>query len=154
MAGHYSIVLAVAHIRFRREMRKILEAHPGIEVTGEACNRQELVDILQQSQPAMVILDGSLPDLRLREGTRLIKSHYSEIKVLIMVMDHEPEYFFHCLATGAEGVLPKQFLTGHIFRAIAAIRQGKTYIPPRVFVDSCTNFKPASWDGQVGSNHF
>ena len=65
-----------------------------------------------------------------------------EIKVLIMVLDQEPEYFSYGLAAGAEGVLPKQYVAGHIFRAIAAVRQGKTYIPPRVVVDAYTARQP------------
>jgi DNA-binding NarL/FixJ family response regulator len=136
MADRYSVVLADAHRGFRREMRKILEEHPDIQVAGVAGNREELFEILAQSQPAMVILCGSMPGLRTREGTRLIKRDYPGIKVLIMVMDQEPEYFSHGLAAGAEGVLPKQYVAGHIFRAIAAVRQGKTYIPPRVFVEA------------------
>lgn len=142
MAGQYSVVLADAHKGFRREMRKILEEHPDIKVAGAAGNREELFEILEQFRPAMVILCGSMPDLRAREGILLIKRDYPEIKVLIMVMDQEPEYFSHGLAAGAEGVLPKQYVAGHIFRAIAAVRQGKTYIPPRVYVDSYTAHKP------------
>jgi DNA-binding NarL/FixJ family response regulator len=142
MGGQYPVVLADAHLGFRREMRKILEEHPDIKVAGVAGNRQELFEILEQSRPAMVILCASMPDLRAREVTRLIKKDYPEIKVLIMIMDQEPEYVSHGLAAGAEGVLPKQYVAGHIFRAIAAVRQGKTYIPPRVYVDSYTARKP------------
>jgi DNA-binding NarL/FixJ family response regulator len=126
----YFIVLADDHVGFRREMRKILEEIPGIQVTGEAGNRHELFALLRQSTPKMVILDLSMPDLRAKEATQLIKSHYPEVKVLIMVLDQEQEYLLHGLATGAEGVLPKQDVAGQIFRAIATIRRGKVYMPP------------------------
>ncbi len=149
MAGHYSIVLADAHSRFRREMRKILEEQPDLKVAGEAGNRQELFEILKQSPPSMVILDVSMPDLRAQEGTRLIKLHYPEVKVLIMIMDQEPEYFSHGLAAGAEGVLPKQYVAGQIFRAIAVIRQGQVYFPPRILDDSWTSANATIWDEQV-----
>ena len=79
-----------------------------------------------------MILDQSLPDLRAGEGTQLIKMHYPEIKVLIMVMDQDGEYLTHGLAAGAAGVLLKQHVAGQIPEAIAAIRQGKIYIPPQV----------------------
>lgn len=153
MAGHYSIVLADAHTRFRRELRKILEEHPDLKVMGEAGNRQELFEILRQSPPSMVILDVSMPDLRAGEGTRLIKMHYPEVKVLIMVMDQEPEYFSQGLAAGAEGVLPKQYVAGQIFRAIAAVRQGQVYIPPRISGDAGTSLKTTSGDELFGFDH-
>ncbi len=126
----YLIVLADDHIRFRREVKKILEEIPGIEVTGEAGNREELFELLRQSPPKMVILDISMPDLRAGEGTQLIKLQYPEIQVLIMVMDAEKEYLSYGLAAGAAGVLPKQHVAGHISRAITAVRQGKIYVPP------------------------
>lgn len=154
MAGQYSIVLADAHSRFRREVRKILEEHPGLKVAGEAGTGQELFEILKQSPPAMVILDVSMPDLRAREGTRLIKMHYPEIKVLIMIMDQDPEYFSHGLAAGAEGILPKQYVAGQIFRAITVVRQGKVYIPPRIQDDYWTRPKACWWDEPVNSDHY
>ncbi len=128
----YRIVLADDHIRFRREMRKILEEIPDVEVTGEAGDRQELFDLLERCTPEMVIMDLFIPDLRAEEGTKFIKSRYPKTKVLITVMDHEREYLFHGLEAGAEGVLPKQHVAGHIFGAIAAVRQGKIYLPAQL----------------------
>jgi DNA-binding NarL/FixJ family response regulator len=134
MAGPFTIVLADAHVRFRQEIKKILEEHPGVVVSGEAGNSFELFEVLRQSPPALVIIDVSMPDLRTREAIRLIKLHYPEVKVLIMIMNQEPEYFSYGLASGAEGVLQKQYLAAEIFLAIASIRKGKIYIPP-AFLD-------------------
>jgi two-component system NarL family response regulator len=127
----YNVLLADDHIGFRREVRKVLEEISGVIVTGEAGNRGELFELLRQSAPKLVILDLSLPDLRAGEGTRLIKLHHPETKVLIMVLDQESEYLSYGLAAGAAGVLPKQYVAVQMARAIAAIRQGKIYIPPR-----------------------
>jgi DNA-binding NarL/FixJ family response regulator len=152
MDGDYTIVLALAHERFRRELKRIIEEHPGIEVSGEAGNRQELFDVLEQAPPDMVILDISMPDLRAREGTRLIKLNYPKVKVLITVMDQEPEYLSHGLAAGAEGVLPKQYLAGQIFRAISVVRQGKVYIPSWASLDSRPAARSLRSDSQFGSD--
>jgi DNA-binding NarL/FixJ family response regulator len=127
----YYILLANHHAGFRREVRKILEEIPGVEVTGEAGNRLELFEMLRQSPPKLVILDISLPDLRAREGTRLIKMRCPETEVLLMVLDHEGEYLRHGLAAGAAGILPKQHVGGQIAGAITAVRQGKIYVPPQ-----------------------
>jgi DNA-binding NarL/FixJ family response regulator len=131
MERPYYILLADDHVRFRRAVRQILEEIPGVKVTGEAGNRHELLELLRQSPPRLVILDISMPDLRAGEGTELIKLHYPDTKVLIMVMDQAREYLTHGLAAGAAGVLPKQHVAGQIARAITAIRQGKIYLPPQ-----------------------
>ena len=127
----YDILLADDHAGFRREVRKILGEISGVKVTGEAGNRGELFALLRQSAPKLVILDMSMPDLRAGEGTQLIKLHYPETKVLIMVMYQEREYLAHGLAAGAAGVVPKQYVAGQMARAIATIRQGKIYVPPQ-----------------------
>ena len=126
----YNILLADDHVGFRREVKKILEEIPGVKVTGEAGNRHDLFGLLRQSPAQLVILDLSIPDLRAGEGTRLIKLHYPKTKVLIMVMDQGYEYLTYGLAAGAAGILPKQYVAGQLSRAIAAVRQGKIYLPP------------------------
>ena len=112
----YDILLADNHAGFRREVRKILEKIPGVKVTGEAGNRRALFELLRELPPNLVILDISLPDLRAREGTRLIKMHYPGTKVLLMTLDRESEYLVHGLAAGAAGVadLLHQVLTIHV----------------------------------------
>jgi DNA-binding NarL/FixJ family response regulator len=127
----YCIVLADDHVGFRREVRKILEEIPGVKVTGEAGNRRELFELLQQSPPKLVIMDMSMPDLRAGEGTRLIKAHYPETQVLLLVLYQESEYLIHGLTAGAAGVLPKQHVAREIARAITTVRQGEIYLPPQ-----------------------
>jgi len=154
MGQPYLIVLADDHVGFRREMRKVLEEIPGIKVTGEAGNRRELFELLQHSPPEMVILDFSMPDLRAKEGTRLIKVQHPDIQVLIMVMDQEKEYLAQVLAAGAAGVLPKQHVAGHIVRAIAAVRQGKIYVPTPAPKDRSSRNprpRPQTWSSPDGT---
>jgi DNA-binding NarL/FixJ family response regulator len=147
----YCILLADDHVGFRREVRKILEEIPDVKVTGEAGNRRELFELLRQSPPKLVILDMSMPDLRAGEGTQLIKLHYPETKVLIMVMDQGREYLIHGLAAGAAGVLPKQYVAGQISRAITAVRQGKIYLPPQARGENSPRIGAPTATGPVGT---
>lgn len=133
----YNILLADKHSGFRREMRKILEAIPGVKVTGEASNRSELFERLRQSPAQLVLLDICLPSLRAREGIQLIKFNYPETQVLITVLDQGNEYLSYGLAVGAAGVLQKQHVGGQIAPAINAVRQGRFYVPPRAPEKNC-----------------
>jgi DNA-binding NarL/FixJ family response regulator len=128
----YWVLLADDHVGFRREVRKVLEEIPGVKITGEAGNRRELFELLRQHPPKLVILDISMPGLRAGEATQLIKLHYPDIKVLIMVMGQEHAYLTYGLAAGAAGILPKQHVAGEIAVAITAVRQGRFYVPPQV----------------------
>jgi len=156
MAHPYCILLADDHVGFRREVRKILEEIPGVKITGEAGNRRELFELLRQSPPKLVILDMAMPDLRAGEGTQLIKLHYPETEVLIMVMDQEREYLSRGLAAGAAGVLPKQYVAKEISRAITAVRQGKIYLPPQAPGKNFHRIAASTATGPVGTvnRHF
>ena len=75
MERHYRILLADDHVGFRREVRKILEEIPNVKITGEAGNRRELFELLQQSPPELVIMDMLMPRSpgRGRDSTHQIK---------------------------------------------------------------------------------
>jgi two-component system, NarL family, invasion response regulator UvrY len=147
MARPYCILLADDHVGFRREVRKILEEFADVKVTGEAGNRRELLALMRQSPPELVILDMAMPDLRAGEGAQLIKMHSPETKVLFTVLYQEHAYLSYGLAAGAAGVLPKQFLAKEIARAITTVRQGKIYLPPRV---PGKILPPGPWQGVAG----
>ena len=129
MEPAYQVFLAEDHVRFRGEIKKIINSIPGVEVTGEAGEGHELFALLEKSQPDLVIMDISMPNLRAMQATREIKSKYHAVKVIIMVMDNENEYRSHAIAAGAEGIVLKQDSAMDLELAVQRIRQGKRYFP-------------------------
>jgi YesN/AraC family two-component response regulator len=69
----YGIVLADDHVLFRRGIKKIIEEMDGLEVVGEANDGLELLELLKEKDPDLVILDISMPNLRGLEAAREIK---------------------------------------------------------------------------------
>ncbi len=129
MEPAYQVILAEDHVRFRSEIKKIINGIPDVEVTGEVGEGHELFALLEKSQPDLVIMDISMPNLRAMQATREIKSKYPAIKVLIMAMDNEHEYLSHAIAAGAEGIVLKQDIAMNLELAVQRIRQGKRYFP-------------------------
>ncbi len=68
MKETYDVILVDDHLMFRLGMKKILEASEDINVVGEASDGQELLSLLNQVSPQMVILDISMPVWSLRNG--------------------------------------------------------------------------------------
>jgi two-component system response regulator NreC len=89
----------------------------------------ELFELLEKSQPDLVIMDISMPNLRAMKATREIKSKYPAVKVIIMAMDNENEYLSHAIAAGAEGIVLKQDSAMNLELAVQQVRQGKRYFP-------------------------
>ena len=130
MASPFKILLADDHVMFRRGVRSLIQGMDNVEVVGEAGDGLELLRLLQDIHPHLVILDISMPNLRGLEATREIKSLHPEVKVLILSMHKEREYLYQALTTGAEGYLLKEDADGELISAIETLRRGGTFISP------------------------
>ena len=126
----YRIVLADDHVLLRQGLRRILEGNADLEVIGEASDGLDLLNLLKQLTPHMVILDISMPKLRGLEAIHEIKMIHPDVNVLILTMHKDKEYLYLALSAGAKGYLLKEDADKELFSAIEKIRQGKTYISP------------------------
>jgi DNA-binding NarL/FixJ family response regulator len=132
MMESYRIVLADDHALFRHGMRKIINDVPGMEVIGEANDGVELLEMLRELTPDLVVLDISMPNLRGIEAAREIRSLYPCTKVLILTMHKNKEYLYHAIASGANGYLLKEDSDEELLLAIEMIFKGGTYVTQKL----------------------
>ncbi|MBM4286251.1 MAG: response regulator transcription factor [Deltaproteobacteria bacterium] len=125
-----SIVLADDHAMFRKGVRRIIEAAAGLTVIGEAADGLELLELLKQTQPEIILLDISMPNLRGLEATREIKKLYPKVRIILLTMHRTKEFLQQGLEAGAEGFLLKEDADFELMRAIQTVRQGKKFISP------------------------
>src|SRR4030042_3780972 len=130
MANPFKILLADDHVMFRRGVRSLIQGMDNVEVGGGAGDGIQLLRLLKDIHPHLVIMDISMPNLRGLEATREIKIIDPGIKVLILTMHKEREYLYHALTAGAEGYLLKEDADGELMSAIEPLRQGGTFISP------------------------
>ncbi|MDP2643686.1 MAG: response regulator transcription factor [Desulfobacterales bacterium] len=126
----YEIVLADDHKMLRKGIRKLIEANPDMKVVAEVNDGLELLEVLKNITPHMIILDISMPNLRGIEATREIKMINPKIKILILSMHNKKEYVHHVFSAGAEGYLLKEDSDTELFTAIETIRRGEKYLSP------------------------
>ena len=128
----YRVILADDHTLFRSGVKRILEEVPEIEVMGEAADGLQLLTLLKEMTPDLVILDISMPKMRGLEAIQEIKAAYPRVQVLILTMHKNAEYLSHALGSGAAGFLLKQDADPELMEAITTIRSGKTYLSPAI----------------------
>jgi DNA-binding NarL/FixJ family response regulator len=129
MEPAYQVILAEDHVRFRGEIKKIINGIPGVEVMAEVGEGHELFELLEKSQPDLVVMDIAMPNLRAMQATREVKAKYPKVKVIIMAMDNDNEYLSHAVAAGADGILLKQDSAMDLKLAVQRMRRGKCYFP-------------------------
>jgi DNA-binding NarL/FixJ family response regulator len=129
----FRIILADDHTLFRAGIKRILQDDPNLSVIGEAADGLELLDLLEQSIPDLIILDISMPRLQGLEVIKLIKGLYPDVKILILTMHKSRDYVYRAMDGGAEGYVIKEDANDVLCSAIETLRRGKTFISPLIF---------------------
>lgn len=114
-----NILLVDDHQLVLDGLKKMLEAESKYVVAGEAINGQQAIDIIS-SNPSkfhLVITDISMPLMSGVELCKIIKSQYTDIKVLILSMHNSITLVKDAIAAEADGYMLKntgqdEFLTG------------------------------------------
>jgi DNA-binding NarL/FixJ family response regulator len=128
----YEILLVDDHLLVRQRVRQIIEERVELTVMGELQDGLELLASFKKRLPQLVILDISMPQMGGIQATRLIKSNYPQIKVLILTMHNRRQYVDQARRAGAEGYLLKDNLDKELLSAIETLKHGGTYISPRM----------------------
>jgi len=129
----FRIILADDHALFREGIKRILQDDPNLTVIGEAGDGLELLDLLEQSTPDLVILDISMPRLQGLEVINLIKGLYPEVKILVLTMHKSTDYVYKAMDKGADGYMIKEDANEVLRSAIETLRRGETFISPLIF---------------------
>jgi len=126
----YRIILAEDHMAFRRFLRRELENANGLMVVGEANDGRELLALLEQVTPDLIILDISMPNLSGLEAARRIRVSHPHVKILFLSMHKNPAYAQQAQKLGVAGYLLKEEMEQALLPAISQIRSGKPYFSP------------------------
>ena len=125
-----SIILAEDHVLVRQGLRRIIQEDPSLQVIHEAGDGVELLTLLKGSNPDIVILDISMPRLQGLEAAQIIKAEYPHIKIMILTMHRERNYFQKAKEIGVNGYVLKEEADTALNTAIRAVIEDKTYYSP------------------------
>ena len=131
--GTYNVVIVDDHTMFREGVRKIIEEIEDVKISGEAGDGLELLKLLKNSSPDLVILDLSMPNMRGLEAIKEIKRICPQTKILVLTMHKEKVFIRQVLKDGADGFLSKDDVSSELIRAIGTIKQGGKYFSPMLF---------------------
>jgi DNA-binding NarL/FixJ family response regulator len=113
-------------------LRALLESVDDLEVSGEATNGEEAVELAGSTGPDVVVMDLNMPGLGGIEATRRIVETTEGVHVLVMTMHEDDEAVFAALRAGAHGYVLKGALQEETLRAIRAVANGEAILGPTV----------------------
>jgi DNA-binding NarL/FixJ family response regulator len=124
------ILLADDHAMVRRGLRHVLDAEPDLEVVAEAGDGREAVQRALGEDLHLVVMDISMPRLTGLQAAREILQRRPDLRVLILSMHENEEYFFEALRVGASGYVLKSAADRDLVEACRATMRGEPFIYP------------------------
>jgi DNA-binding NarL/FixJ family response regulator len=125
------ILLVDDHALVRRGLRLILEREPDLEVAAEASDGAEALDALREHDVELVILDVAMPRLTGLQAAREIRKTFPELKILMLSMYDNEQYFLEALKAGAAGYVLKSVADHDLVQACRAAIHNEPFVYPR-----------------------
>lgn len=124
------ILLADDHAVVRRGLKLVLDAEPDLEVVAEAGDGAEAVELALREDVHLVVLDISMPRLTGLQAARELSERRPDVKILMLSMHDNEQYFFEALKAGASGYVLKAMADRDLVEACRATMRGEPFLYP------------------------
>jgi two-component system, NarL family, response regulator NreC len=148
------VLLTDDHMLFRQGIRTLLTAEPDMEVTGEAGNAADAVNMARQTRPDVVLMDIGMAGMSSFEATRQIRKERPDTRVVFLSMYDDEDYLAECVDVGASGYILKESPAEQLVTAIREVHRGGSYLSPRLLTKLVDNFRMQGHEGAVRQPRF
>lgn len=130
MTGPARILLADDHALVRRGVRLILDSEPDLTVVAEAGDGAEAIALARAEQPDLAILDIAMPRLTGLQAARELSRTMPGLRILILTMYDNEQFFFEALRAGANGYVLKSVADRDLVEACRAAMRDEPFLYP------------------------
>ena len=130
MGAPTRILLADDHALVRRGLRMILDAEEDLTVVAEAADGTEAVDAATAGGIDLAILDIAMPRMTGLQAARQISRSAPNVRILILSMYDNEQYFFEAIRAGASGYVLKSVADRDLIEACRASMRGESFLYP------------------------
>jgi len=124
------VLIADDHAIVRAGLRALLVEEAEFKLVGEAVGGYEAIELVEKTNPDVLILDLSMPDLDGISVTRKIKPQYPDMKILILTLHEDEALLKEAIKAGAAGYILKRAAEAELISAIRVILRGDLYVDP------------------------
>ncbi|MET9594356.1 response regulator transcription factor [Streptomyces sp. NPDC006516] len=124
------ILLADDHALVRRGVRLILDGEPDLQVVAEAGDGAEAIELARAERPDLAVLDIAMPRLTGLQAARELSRVMPELRILMLTMYDNEQYFFEALKAGASGFVLKSVADRDLVEACRAAMRDEPFLYP------------------------
>lgn len=141
------VLLADDHSLVRRGVRLILDNEPDLTVVAEAGDGAEAIERARAEKPDLAILDIAMPRLTGLQAARELSRLQPDLRILILTMYDNEQYFFEALKAGASGYVLKSVADRDLVEASRAAMRGEPFLYPGAVTALIRNYLDRARDG-------
>src|ERR1043166_1433246 len=112
------IVIADDHPIFRDGLRKLLTLEEDFKVVAEARDGKEVLEVLEEHQPDILLLDLKMPGLDGLTALQKLQNSRSKTKVIVLTASEDKNQFVQAMKFGTCGIVLKQTATELLIKSI------------------------------------
>jgi DNA-binding NarL/FixJ family response regulator len=124
------ILLADDHEVVRTGVKTVLNSAPDLEVVAEASNGAEAVERGMQEDIDLALLDVTMPRMTGLQAAHELTRRRPDLRVLMLSMHDNEQYFFEALKAGASGYVLKSGGNKDLIEACRATMRGESFFYP------------------------
>jgi len=124
------ILIADDHTLMRQGLHQLCEGLGGFTVVAEAENGLRAVELARTSQPDVILMDITMPDMDGVQAIRQIINETPSARIIALTMYREEKFVLDAIRAGARGYLLKTVDAHDLIAAIEAVYRGDYLIDP------------------------
>ena len=126
------VLVADDHIVVRLGLVTLINNQPDMQVVAEAANGQEVIDLVRQHKPHVILMDLRMPGLSGDQTIAAVCAENPGARVIVLTIHKGDEAAYQALRAGARGYLIKDTPTREIVGAIREVHAGGQRIEPAI----------------------
>jgi len=122
------IVVADDHPIFRDGLCKLLALEEDFEVVAQAQDGRQVLDVLQQHEPDILLLDLKMPGLDGLGTLQRMQVAKNKTRVIVLTASDDKNEFVQAMKLGTSGIVLKQTATELLIKSIRKVHAGEIWL--------------------------
>jgi len=122
------IVVADDHPIFRDGLCRLLALEPDFEVVAQASDGRQVLEILQQVEPDILLLDLKMPGLDGLATLQRLQQSRNKTRVIVLTASDDKNEFVQAMKLGTSGIVLKQTATELLIKSIRKVHAGEIWL--------------------------
>jgi DNA-binding NarL/FixJ family response regulator len=122
------IVVADDHPIFRDGLCKLLALEQDFEVVAQAQDGREVLDVLRQHEPDILLLDLKMPGLDGLGTLQRLQAAKNKTRVIVLTASDDKNEFVQAMKLGTSGIVLKQTATELLIKSIRKVHAGEIWL--------------------------